>query len=142
MNFWRSKLIFPFYNLINDCDVVLKECIRRYYQKKKWRWSARKEAKSNEEPCGDIYGAPPPIKKLVIDLSDYNVSEEEENPIDLPEISDDESYDEDIPVDGNSDSEWINDKLRWTYFVRRLSDCKNEEFQIQPKWYWLKRKLR
>ena len=50
-------------------------------------------------------GLPPPIKKLVIDLSDYNVSEEEKNPIDLPEISDDESYDEDIPVDGNSDSE-------------------------------------
>ena len=113
-------------NLIKDCDVIWKECIPRYYQKKKWRWSARKEAKSNEKPCGDIYRAPPTIKKWVIDLSDYNVSEEEENPIDLSEISDDESYNEDIPVYSNSDSEWINDKLRWTYFVHRLLDCKNE----------------
>ena len=82
------------------------------------------------------------MKKQVINLSNYNVGEEEENPIDLSEISDDESYDEDIPVDSNSDSEWMNDKLRWTYFVRRLLDCKNEEFQIQPKRHWLKRKLR
>ena len=76
-------------NLIKDCDnVILKECIRRQYQKKKWRWSARKEAKSNEELCGDIYGAPSPIKKRVIDLSDYNVSEEEEeNPIDLCQMT-------------------------------------------------------
>ena len=43
------------HNLIKDCDnVILKECIQRYYQKKKWRWSACKEAKSNEDPCGDI----------------------------------------------------------------------------------------
>ena len=123
------------HNLIKDCNVILKECIRRYYQKKKLRWPTHKEANSNEEPCGDIYGAPPPIKKWVIDL-------EEENPIDLSGISDDESYNEDIPVDSNNDSEWMNDKLRWTYFVRRLLDCKNEEFQIQPKWHWLKRKLR
>ena len=93
------------HSLIKDCDVILKECIRRYYQKKKWKWSTCKEAKSNEEHCGDIYGAPPPIRKQVIDLSDYNVSEEEENPIDLSEISDDESYDKDIPIDSNSDSE-------------------------------------
>ena len=130
------------HSLIKDCDVILKECIRRYYQKKKWKWSTCKEAKSNEEHCGDIYGAPPPIRKQVIDLSDYNVSEEEENPIDLSEISDDESYDKDIPIDSNSDSEWMNDKLRWTYFDCRPLDCKNEEFQIQPKWHWLKRKLR
>ena len=45
------------------------------------------------------------MKKRVINLSNYNVGEEEENPIDLSEISDDESYDEDIPVDSNSDSE-------------------------------------
>ena len=72
---------------------------------KKLRWSTRKEAKSNEEPCGDIYGAPPPIKKQVINLSNYNIISEEENPIDLSEISDDESYDEDIPIDSNSNSE-------------------------------------
>ena len=93
------------HSLIKDCDVILKECIRRYYQKKKWKWSTPKEAKSNEEHCGDIYGAPPPIRKQVINLSDYSVSEEEENPIDLSEISDDESYDKDIPIDSNSDSE-------------------------------------
>ena len=100
------------HNLIKDWDVILKECIWRYYQKNKWRWSARKEAKLNEGPCGDIYRAPPPIKKRVIDLSVYNVSEEEENPIDLSEISNDESYNKDIPVDSNSDSEWMNDKLK------------------------------
>ena len=147
-NEWLNQLLtvkinLPvLHNLIKDCDnVILKECIWRYYQKKKWRWSARKEANWNEEPCADIYRAPPPIKKRVINLSVY-VSEEEENPIDLSEISDDKSYNKDIPVDSNSDSEWMNDKLKWTYFVRRLLDCKNEEFQIQPKWHWLKRKLR
>ena len=94
------------HNLIKDCDnIILRECIQRYCQKKKWRWSTRKEAKSNEEPCGDIYRALLPIKKRAVDLSDYSVSKEEENPIDLSEISDDESYDEDIPVDSNSDSE-------------------------------------
>ena len=51
------------HNLIKDCNVILKECIRRYYQKKKLRWPTHKEANSNEEPCGDIYGASPPIKK-------------------------------------------------------------------------------
>ena len=25
------------HSLIKDCDVILKECIRRYYQKKKWK---------------------------------------------------------------------------------------------------------
>ena len=73
-----------------------------------------KEAKLNEELCGEIYEAPPPVKKRVIDLTDYDVSEEEENPIDLSEISDEKSYNEDIPVDSNSNSEWTNDKLRWT----------------------------
>ena len=43
------------HSLTKDCDnVILKECIQRYYQKKKWRWSTHKEAKSNEGPCGDI----------------------------------------------------------------------------------------
>ena len=52
------------HDLIKDCNnFILKECIQRYYQKKKWRWSAHKEAKSNEELCGDIYRAPPQIKK-------------------------------------------------------------------------------
>ena len=74
--------------------------------------------------------------------SKNELSEEEESPIDLSEISDDESYNKDIPIDSNSDSEWMNGKFRWTYFVRRLLDCKKEEFQIQPKWHWLKRKLR
>ena len=63
--FLMVKINLPIlHNLIKDCDNdILKECIQRYYQKKKWRWSAHKEAKSNEELCGDIYRAPPQIKK-------------------------------------------------------------------------------
>ena len=37
--------------------------------------------------------------------SKNELSEEEESPIDLSEISDDESYNKDIPIDSNSDSE-------------------------------------
>ena len=31
-------------NLIEDCDdVIIKQCVKRYYDRRKWRWSVRKE---------------------------------------------------------------------------------------------------
>ena len=61
-------------NLIKDCDdVIIKECVEKYYEKKKWRWSTRNNSKPRNDQCeANIYG-PPPTKKGRIDLTDYDV---------------------------------------------------------------------
>ena len=60
-------------NLIEDCDnEIIRECVERYYDRKKWRWSVRKEEEV-EKTNQDIYSNPPPTKKRVIDLTDYDI---------------------------------------------------------------------
>ena len=61
-------------NLIKDCDdVIIKECIEKYYEKKKWRWSTRNNYKPHNDQCeANIYG-PSPTKKGRIGLTNYYV---------------------------------------------------------------------
>ena len=53
-------------NLIEDCDnVIINEYVERYYDRKMWRRSLRKE-KEVEKINQDIYDSSPPTKKRVI----------------------------------------------------------------------------
>lgn len=60
--------------MIEDSNnVIIKECIERY-DRKKWRWSGSKE-KEAKKTKQDIYSNPPPTKKRVIDLTDYDIDD-------------------------------------------------------------------
>ena len=54
-----SMLCHPFEDWDN---VIIKECVERYYSRKKWRQSVKKE-KEVEKTNQDIYSNPPPTKK-------------------------------------------------------------------------------
>ena len=92
-------------SLIEDCDnVIIKQCAERYYDRKKWRWFVRKE-KEVEKTNQDIYGNPPPTKKRVIDLTDYDIndhnqqadSEEESCESSFKDLKDYEMEDKEFP---------------------------------------------
>ena len=65
-------------NLIEDCNnVIIKKCVEKYYNRKKWRWSVRKE-KEVEITNQDVCCNPPPTKKRVIDLTNYDISDDDQ----------------------------------------------------------------